>query len=59
MRERAELMSALAYRLYALCERKGCAKDAGVYNELVTACQSIKQACAEAGMLGSQAHLEI
>ena len=59
MPELADPMRALAYRLYTLCERKGWAEDARAYNELVTAWQSIEQASADAGVLGSQAHLDI
>ena len=59
MPERADPMRALAYRLYTLCERKGWAEDARAYNELVTAWQSIEQASADAGVLGSQASFEL
>ena len=59
MPERAEPMRALAYRLYTLCERKGWAEDARAYNELVTAWQSIEQASADVGVLGSQTQLDI
>lgn len=59
MPSRADPMRALAYRLYTLCERKGWAEDARAYNELVTAWQSIEQASADAGILGSQTHLDI
>jgi len=59
MPERADPMRALAYRLYTLCERKGWAEDARAYNELVTAWQSIEQASADAGILGSQTQLDI
>lgn len=59
MPSRADPMRALAYRLYTLCERKGWAEDARAYNELVTAWQSIEQASAEAGLLGSQATLDM
>jgi putative DNA methylase len=59
MPERADPMRALAYRLYTLCERKGWAEDARAYNELVTAWQSIEQASADAGILGSQTTLDM
>ena len=59
MPERAEPMRALAYRLYTLCERKSWAEDARAYNELVTAWQSIEQASADAGVLGSQTQLDM
>lgn len=59
MLARAEPMRALAYRLYTLCERKGWAEEARAYNELVTAWSSIEQASADAGILGSQAKLDI
>ena len=59
MPARAEPMRALAYRLYTLCERKGWAEEARDYNELVTAWSSIEQASADAGIVGSQAKLDI
>ena len=59
MPARAEPMRALAYRLYTLCERKGWAEEARAYNELVTAWSSIEQASADAGIVGSQAKLDI
>jgi putative DNA methylase len=59
MPARAEPMRALAYRLYTLCERKGWAEEARAYNELVTAWSSIEQAAGDAGIVGSQAQLDI
>jgi putative DNA methylase len=59
MPARAEPVRALAYRLYTLCERKGWADDARAYNELVTAWSGIEQAAGEAGVIGSQAQLDI
>lgn len=59
MPSRAEPIRALAYRLYTLCERKGWADDARAYNELVTAWSGIEQAAGDAGVLGSQAQLDI
>ncbi|MCM8600116.1 MAG: DUF1156 domain-containing protein [Candidatus Accumulibacter sp.] len=59
MPARAEPVRALAYRLYTLCERKGWAEDARAYNELVTAWGAIEQAASEAGLVGSQAQLDI
>lgn len=59
MPARAEPVRALAYRLYTLCERKGWADEARAYNELVTAWSSIEQAASEAGLVGSQAQLDI
>ena len=59
MPARAEPMRALAYRLYTLCERKGWADEARAYNELVTAWSAIEQAASEAGLVGSQAQLDI
>ena len=59
MPARAEQVRALAYRLYTLCERKGWADEARAYNELVTAWSAIEQAAGEAGVLGSQAQLDI
>lgn len=59
MPARAEPVRALAYRLYTLCERKGWADDARAYNELVTAWSAIEQAASEAGVVGTQASLDI
>lgn len=59
MPARSEPIRALAYRLYTLCERKGWAEEARVYNELVTAWSGIEQASADAGIKGSQAQLDI
>lgn len=59
MPARAEPVRALAYRLYTLCERKGWAEEARAYNELVTAWSAIEQAAGEAGVVGSQAQLDI
>ena len=55
----AEPIRALAYRLYTLCERKGWAEEARAYNELVAAWSGIEQASADAGIVGSQAQLDI
>jgi putative DNA methylase len=59
MPARAEPIRALAYRLYTLCERKGWADDARAYNELVTAWSAIEQAAGEAGVVGTQARLDV
>jgi putative DNA methylase len=59
MPARAEPIRAMAYRLYTLCERKGWSDDARAYNELVTAWSAIEQAAGEAGVIGSQAQLDI
>lgn len=59
MPARAEPVRALAYRLYTLCERKGWAEEARAYNELVAAWSGIEQASADAGIVGSQAQLDI
>lgn len=59
MPARSEPIRALAYRLYTMCERKGWVDDARAYNELVTAWSGIEQAAGEAGVIGSQAQLDI
>lgn len=59
MPARAEPIRALAYRLYTLCERKGWADDARAYNELVTAWSAIELAASDAGLVGTQAQLDI
>ncbi|WP_342575193.1 DUF1156 domain-containing protein [Paenibacillus sp. FSL M8-0142] len=47
----------LAYRLYTLCERKGWADDARVYNELIASWDGIDTAAIEFGHHGSQLEL--
>ena len=59
MPAKAEPVRALAYRLYTLCERKSWADEAKAYNELVTAWIGIEQAAGDAGVVGSQAQLDI
>ena len=59
MPARGEPMRALAYRLYTMCERKGWAEEAKAYNELVASWASIEQAAVDAGIVGSQAKLDI
>ena len=41
---KAEATRQLAYRLYTLCERKGWAEEARVYNELISGWSGIEQA---------------
>lgn len=43
MLHKTETIRSLAYRLYTLCERKGWAEDARVYNELITSWAAIEQ----------------
>jgi putative DNA methylase len=45
-RAHVEAVRQLAYRLYTLCERRGWAEDARVYNELVTSWNDIESAAA-------------
>lgn len=59
MHEKSEPIRQLAYRLYTLCERKGWAEDARAYNELITAWTHIEAASHAAGLVGSQAKLDI
>ena len=47
----------LAYRLYALCERKGWADDARAYNEIVTSWLPIEAATAV--LLGPYEQIEL
>jgi putative DNA methylase len=54
---RAEPIRALAYRLYTLCERKGWAEDARVYNELIGAWTGIERAANETGQLFTQSQM--
>ncbi len=39
--EKAEPIRQLAYRLYTICERKGWAQEAGLYNNLITSWHAI------------------
>jgi putative DNA methylase len=41
MSDKAEPIRQLAYRLYTVCERKGWAEDAGLYNALIASWHSI------------------
>lgn len=45
-KDKAEPARQLAYRLYTLCERKGWADDARVYNEIITSWSGIEAAAA-------------
>jgi putative DNA methylase len=58
MSERADLIRALAYRLYTLCERKGWAQDALAYNELITDWGVIEQAAGDLGLVDMQEKLD-
>jgi putative DNA methylase len=44
MPDKAEPIRQLAYRLYTLCERKGWAEEARIYNELITSWLAISEA---------------
>ncbi|MEO5350318.1 MAG: DUF1156 domain-containing protein [Magnetococcus sp. YQC-3] len=59
MPAQAEAMRALAYRLYTLCERKGWADEARVYNELVNAWGGIEKIAIEIGYVGTQGVLDL
>jgi len=48
MPEKTESVRQLAYRLYTICERKGWAEDAGIYNALVTSWHAILESSREA-----------
>lgn len=47
VKDRAEPIRQLAYRLYTLCERRGLAEDARGYNDLVTSWAGIEAAAGE------------
>lgn len=53
----AETVRTLAYRLYTVCERKGWASDAGHYDSLVRAWDSIESAARSIGYAGTQVSL--
>lgn len=48
LKDKAESIRQLAYRLYTLCERRGMAEDAGGYNDLVKAWTAIEAVAPEA-----------
>jgi len=49
----------LAYRLYTLCERKGWAEDARIYNELITTWHPIEAAAIDRRGEGPQRRLDL
>lgn len=53
----SETVRTLAYRLYTLCERKGWSQDAGNYDSLVRAWDSIESAARSTGYSGTQISL--
>lgn len=53
----SESVRTLAYRLYTICERKGWAQDAGSYDSLVRAWDSIETSARAAGYTGTQISL--
>jgi putative DNA methylase len=57
MPEKAEPIRQLAYRLYTLCERKGWAEDARIYNELITSWRAIVESSQDVGHRGNQLDL--
>lgn len=54
MPEKAESIRQLAYRLYTLCERKGWAEDAGLYNSLITSWHAILEESHKVGHVRKQ-----
>jgi adenine-specific DNA methylase len=59
MPTRTESIRQLAYRLYTLCERKGWAEEARVYNELITSWQAIEIAAPKPEQVESQIELDL
>jgi putative DNA methylase len=59
MPEKAEPIRQLAYRLYTLCERKGWAQEARIYNGLITSWPAILEASHEVGQKGEQLTLDV
>ena len=53
----AEVVRDLAYRLYAICERKGWAQEALAYNMLITSWSNIRDQAQRAARLPQQATL--
>jgi len=59
MPEKTEAIRQLAYRLYTLCERKGWAEDAGIYNGLITSWHAILEESYKVGHKATQKTLGI
>jgi len=59
MPEKTEAIRQLAYRLYTLCERKGWAEDAGIYNGLMTSWHAILEESHKIGPKATQKTLGI
>jgi len=59
MPERGEAIRQLAYHLYTLCERKGWAEDASVYNDLVVSWYAIVRASKDAGPRNAQFEMNL
>ena len=59
MPERREAIRQLAYHLYTLCERKGWAEDASVYNDLVVSWHAIVRASQDAGPRNEQFEMNL
>jgi putative DNA methylase len=54
-----DAIRALAYRLCALCKRKGWAEDTRVYNELITAWSAIEHATAKSELIDMQGKFDL
>jgi putative DNA methylase len=54
---RSEAARALAYRLYAICERKGWAQEALAYNSLVVSWPAVQERAARLAATGRQSEL--
>jgi putative DNA methylase len=59
MPEKAEPIRQLAYRLYTLCERKGWAQEALLYNGLITSWRAILEASHEIGHRDEQLSFDV
>jgi len=59
MPEKAEPIRQLAYRLYTLCERKGWAQEALLYNGLITSWHAILEASHEIGHRDEQLSFDV
>ena len=57
--EQVENARALAYRLFAICERKGWAQEATAYNRLITSWTHIQEARKESGMQEAQQEFNV
>ncbi len=59
MPEKTERIRQLAYRLYTLCEKKGWAEEARIYNELIVSWHGVSETSHKVGHVNEQTELNI